>query len=53
MHNEETGAVLTDLSNAFDYINHNLLIAKLNANGVENLLVHRKRSSLGNVKGLS
>ena len=25
------GALLTDLSNAFDYLNHNLLIAKLAA----------------------
>ena len=31
----ETGAVLTNLSEAFDCINHNLLIAKLNAYGLE------------------
>ena len=31
----ETGAVLTDLSKAFDCIDHNLLIAKLDAKGFE------------------
>ena len=32
---EETGAVLTDLSKAFDFTDHNLLIAKLDAYGFE------------------
>ena len=31
----ETGTVLTNLSEAFDCIDHNLLIAKLNAYGFE------------------
>ena len=31
----ETGAVLTDLSKAIDCMDHNLLIAKLNAYGFE------------------
>ena len=29
------GALLTDLSNAFDYINHELLIAKMDAYGFD------------------
>ena len=31
----ETGAVLTDICKAFDFIDHKLLIAKLNAYGLE------------------
>ena len=34
---EETGGVLTDLSEEFDYIYNNLLVAKLNAYGVEKI----------------
>ena len=30
-----TGALLTDLSKAFDCINHELLIAKMDANGFD------------------
>ena len=37
--NGETGAILTDLSKAFDCINHNLLIDKLSACGVETQLI--------------
>ena len=32
---DETGAVLTDISKAFDCIDHNVLMAKLNAYGFE------------------
>ena len=33
------GALLTDLSKAFDYLPHNLLIAKSNAYGFDNMAV--------------
>ena len=33
----QVAAVLTDLSKAFDYIDHELVIAKLNVNGFDNL----------------
>ena len=33
--NNHTGALLADLSKAFDCINHDLMIAKLEANGFE------------------
>ena len=36
----ETDAVLTDLSKVFDFINHNLLITKCNAYGVEKSSFH-------------
>ena len=42
----ETGTVLTDLSKAFDYIDHNLLIAKLNACGFEKRLLEFIHSHL-------
>ena len=42
----ETGTVLTDLSKAFDYIDHNLLIAKLNAYGFEKRLLEFIHSHL-------
>ena len=36
----ETGAVLTNLSKPFDCIDHNLLIAKVNAYGFEKQLIN-------------
>ena len=36
--NKVAGAILTDLSKAFDCLSHDLLIAKLEAYGFENLL---------------
>ena len=46
--NGYTGAVLTDLSNAFDTINHDLLIAKLNAYGFTKNSFRLIRSYLSN-----
>ena len=40
------GAALTDLSKAFDYINHELLIAKLNACAVDKVSLGISYSSL-------
>ena len=37
------GALLTDLSNAFDCLSHELSIAKLNAYGFDNYLSNRKQ----------
>ena len=46
----ETAAVLTDLSKAFDCIDHNLLIAKLNAYGFEKRLLEFIHSYLTKCK---
>ena len=46
----ETGAILTDLSKAFDCIDHNLLIAKLDAYGFEKQLINFIHSYLTNCK---
>ena len=45
-----TGAVLTDLSKAFDCTDHNLLIAKLNAYGFEKRSLEFIHSYLTNRK---
>ena len=42
----QTGIVLTDLSNTFDCIDYNLLIAKLNANRYEKQSIDFLHSSL-------
>ena len=44
----EFGALLTDLSKAFDYINHSLLIAKMHNYGVPPLSVNMNFSYLSN-----
>ena len=42
----KTGAVLTDLSKAFDCIDHNLIMAKLSAYGFEKILLEFINSDL-------
>ena len=44
------GAVMTDLSKAFDYVLHNLLIAKLEAYGFDNSTIRYVYSYLKNRK---
>lgn len=38
--NQQIDAIYTDFSNAFDKVNHSLLISKLNNCGIENSLLH-------------
>ena len=45
---ESFGALLTDLSKAFDYVNHELLIAKLHAYGLDNSSLRLIHSYLNN-----
>ena len=44
------GALLTDLSNALDCLDHELLIAKLNAYGFTVLALKRKQNNSSNRK---